>query len=144
MESDGGLAMWVPSSSLRVLRCRYCFSSRRLRLRRSLRLGKTLHPKQGTLVAQDGEDPHQQHPPLRVAHPTPLAAVGQRLEEVDQIGCGRGVLQWRGQGCAARRGQQTAALESPLGLLGQTSNGPLRSGRSSGCCHQAAWSAEPS
>lgn len=30
----------------------------------------------------------------------------QLVEEADQIGCGSGVLERRGQGCASRRGQQ--------------------------------------
>lgn len=59
--------------------------------------GEPLRAQQRTLAAQDGQDRHQQHPPLREAHPVAHAAVGQRLEEADQIGCGCGVLEWGGQ-----------------------------------------------
>ena len=59
--------------------------------------GETLYAQQRTLAAQDGEDRHQQHPPLREAHPTAHATVGQRLEKADQIGCGSRVLEWGGQ-----------------------------------------------
>ena len=46
-------------------------------------LGKTLHPEQRTLVAEDGQDRHQQHPPLRIANPPTQTAIGKRLEEAD-------------------------------------------------------------
>ena len=59
--------------------------------------GESLHPHQRTLVAQDGQDRHQQHPPLREAHPATHAAVGQRLEKTDQISCSSRVLERRGQ-----------------------------------------------
>ena len=59
--------------------------------------GETLYAQQRTQAAQDGEDRHQQHPPLREAHPTAHATVGQRLEKADQIGCGSRVLEWGGQ-----------------------------------------------
>ena len=87
-------------------------------------LYETLHAEQRALAAQDGQDRHQQHPPLREAHPTAHAAVGQRFEEADQIGCGTGVLEGRGQGCETRSRQKTVATGSTPGLLGQTSNGP--------------------
>ena len=57
-------------------------------------LGKTLHAHQRALVAENGEDRHQQHPPLRKADPPAHAAIGQRLEEADQIGCSSVVLEW--------------------------------------------------
>jgi len=47
--------------------------------------GKTLHPEQRTLVAEDRQDRYQQHPPLRVANPPAQAAIGKRLEKADQI-----------------------------------------------------------
>ena len=56
-------------------------------------LGETLHPEQRALVAEDGPDRHQQHPPLRVANPPTQEAIGERLEEADQIRCGGGVLE---------------------------------------------------
>ena len=56
-------------------------------------LGKTLHPKQRTLVAEDGQDRHQQHPPLRVENPPAQTAIGQRLEETDQIRCSGWILE---------------------------------------------------
>jgi hypothetical protein len=65
--------------------------------RLAVALGKTLHPEQRTLVAQNGQDRHQQHPPLRVANPTAHAAIGQRLEEADQIRCSGWVLERQGQ-----------------------------------------------
>ena len=93
-------------------------------------LGEPLHAQQRTLVAQDGQDRHQQHPPLRKAHPTAHAAIGQRLEKADQIGCSSRVLERRGQRRKARLEQQTATADSPPGLLGQTSNGPWLAGGS--------------
>jgi len=78
VESDGGLVTWVPSSSLRGF---------------AVPFGKTLHAHQRTLVAQDQENGHQQHPPLRIADPTAHAAIGQRLEEADQIGCSSRALE---------------------------------------------------
>ena len=60
-------------------------------------LGESLHPHQRTLVAQDGQDRHQPHPPLREAHPATHAAVGQRFEKTDQISCSSRVLERRGQ-----------------------------------------------
>ena len=59
--------------------------------------GKTLHPEQRTLVAEDGQDRHQQHPPLRVANPPAQTAIGKRLEEADQIRCSGWFLKRRGQ-----------------------------------------------
>jgi hypothetical protein len=87
-------------------------------------LGETLHAQRRALAAQAGLDRHQQHPPLGEAHPTAHAAVEQRFEEADQIGCGTGVLEGRGQGCETRSRQKTVATASTPGLLGQTSNGP--------------------
>jgi hypothetical protein len=79
-------------------------------------LGKTLHAHQRALVAENGEDRHQQHPPLRIADPPTHAAIGQRLEEADQIGCSRRVLEWRGQRDERRfprkAAQMAAAVES--------------------------------
>ena len=87
--------------------------------------GETLHAQQRPLAADDGQDRHQQHPPLREADPTAHAAVGQRFEEADQIGCSSGVLgEQSGQGCDTSSRQQTAAASSPPGRLGKTSNGP--------------------
>ena len=64
--------------------------------------GKTLHPEQRTLVAEDGQDRHQQHPPLRIANPPAQTAIGQRLEEADQIRCSGWALERRGQEIRAR------------------------------------------
>ena len=50
-------------------------------------LGETPHAHQRTLVAENGEDGDQQHPPLRIADAAAHAAIGQRLEEADQICC---------------------------------------------------------
>ncbi len=55
-------------------------------------LGKTLHPEQLTLIAEDGQDRHKQHPPLRVANPPAQTTNGKRLKEADQILCSGGVL----------------------------------------------------
>ena len=60
--------------------------------------GKTLHAQQRTLAAQDRKNGHQQHPPLREANPPAHAAVGQGLEETNQIRCGRRVFKRRCQG----------------------------------------------
>jgi hypothetical protein len=86
--------------------------------------GKTLHPEQGTLVAENGEDRHQQHPPLRVANPPAQTAIRKRLEEADQIRCSGWVLERRGQEIRARPAHQTGADCRTPELLGQTSNRP--------------------
>jgi len=49
--------------------------------------GESLHSHQRALAAQDREDRHQQHPPLREADAAAHPAIGQRLEEADQIAC---------------------------------------------------------
>jgi hypothetical protein len=59
--------------------------------------GETLHAEQRTLAAQDRKGRHQQHPPLRKADAATHAAIGQCLEKTDQISCGSGVLERRGQ-----------------------------------------------
>jgi hypothetical protein len=61
-----------------------------------VRFRKTLHAHQRALIAENGQDRHQE-PPLRIANPPAHAAIGQHLEEADQIGCSRGVLDWRRQ-----------------------------------------------
>jgi len=63
--------------------------------------GKTLHPEQRTLVAENGQDRNQQHPPLRVANPPAQTAIGKRLEEADQTRCSSLVLKRRGQEISA-------------------------------------------
>ena len=65
--------------------------------RLAVAFGKTLHAHQRALIAENGEDRHQQHPPLRIANAPAHAAIGQRLEEADQIGCSRRLLEWREQ-----------------------------------------------
>jgi hypothetical protein len=88
-------------------------------------LGKTLHPHQRALAAQDREDGHQQHPPLREANAPAHPAIGQRLEKADQIACssrrGGGL---GGQGADAVPAQNTVVAATQPGLLGQTSNRP--------------------
>ena len=49
--------------------------------------GKTLHAQQRALVAENREDGDQKHPPLRITDAAALTAIGQRLEETEQIGC---------------------------------------------------------
>jgi len=88
-------------------------------------LGKSLHPHQRTLTAQDREDRHQQHPPLGKAATTARPAVRQRLEEADQIACSG----WRSgeigsQGASAVPAHTTARVTAQPGMLGQTSNRP--------------------
>ena len=92
--------------------------------RHAVALGKTLHAEQRTLAAQDRKDRHQQHPPLRESDSAAHAAIGQCLEETDQISCGSGVLERRGQRRGAVPGHQTGAGRAAPPLLGHTSNGP--------------------
>ena len=61
--------------------------------RLAVAFGKTLHPEQRTLIAEDGQDRHQQHPPQRIANPPTQTAIGERLEETDQISCSGWVLE---------------------------------------------------
>jgi len=56
-----------------------------LLLRRSLRLGEGLQIAGAPAAAQDPQHRDQQQEPLRVTHPTPVAAIGNGLEEADQI-----------------------------------------------------------
>ena len=87
--------------------------------------GKTLHPDQGALTAQDREDRHQQHPPLRETDTTPHPAVWKRLEETDQIACcsrrGGGLGE---QESGAVPAKASAGATAGPALLGQTSNRP--------------------
>ena len=55
--------------------------------------GKTLHPEQRSLVAENGQDRHQQHSPLRVANPPAQTAIRKHHEEADQIRCSGWVLE---------------------------------------------------
>jgi len=55
--------------------------------------GKTLHPEQRTLITENGQDRHEQHPPLRVTNPTAVTTIRKRHEEADQIRCGGWVLE---------------------------------------------------
>jgi len=55
-------------------------------------------------AAQDPKHRHEQQKPLRIAHPTAVAAVGNRLEVADQVisnglvNCGReGFGHWQGE-----------------------------------------------
>ena len=91
--------------------------------------GKTLHPEQRTLVAENGQDRHQQHPPLRVANPPAQTAVRQCLEEADQIACSSRVLERRGQRTGASPAHQTGACGAAPAPLGQTTIGPWGAGR---------------
>ena len=70
------------------------------------------------MAAQDRDDRHQQHPPLREADASPHPAIRQRLEEADQIACGS----WRGGGLG---GQDSGAVPAH-GTVGETTEpGPL-------------------
>ena len=88
-------------------------------------LGESLHPHQRALAAQDREDRHHQHPPLREANASAHPAVRQRLEKTDQITCcsrrGGGL---GGQGAGAVPVHSTESATTEPGLLGQTSNRP--------------------
>ena len=73
VESDGDLAMWVPSSALRVLRCRLANRSIPSKQPWPLRIARIASSN----IHQCGK---------RI--PRPHAAVRQRLEEADQVsGC---------------------------------------------------------
>ena len=89
----------------------------------AMSLGESLHPHQRTLLGQDGQDRHQQHPPLQKQHHMAHAAVDQRLEKADQVGCSR-LVERHSQRRKARPGKQTATADSRPRLLGQASNGP--------------------
>jgi len=66
--------------------------------RPAMAFGEPLHAHQRTLVAEDGEDRHQQQPPLGKTDAAAHAAVGQILEEADQIRCGGRVFEKGYQG----------------------------------------------
>ena len=89
--------------------------------------GKSLHAHQRALAAQDREDRHQQHPPLRKANAAAHPAIRQRLEKTDQIACSS----WRGgglggQGSGAVPAQNTVGAGPRPALLGQTSKSLLK------------------
>jgi len=86
--------------------------------------GKPLDADQRTLVAQNRQDGHQKHPPLREADATAHAAIRQRLEKADQIASGGGFRRKGWQGCSAVPAHDTEAAASDPGLLGQTSDRP--------------------
>ena len=87
--------------------------------------GEPLHPEQGALAAQDREDRHQQHPPLRKTHSTAHAAVRQRFEEADQVGgCSRALERRCWQGSGAVRLQEIPVRDEAEGRLGRTFNKP--------------------
>ena len=113
VESEGDFPKSVPSSSL----------SERL----PVAFGKSLHAHQRALAAQDREDRHQQHPPLRKANAAAHPAIRQRLEKTDQIACSS----WRGgglggQGSGAVPAQNTVGAGPRPALLGQTSKSLLK------------------
>ena len=69
--------------------------------------GNPLQAHQRALVAENGKDRIQEHPPLWKANATTHAAVWQPLEEADQIGCGNRVLKQRHQGVTGGMDEQT-------------------------------------
>ena len=64
----------------------------------AMAFGKPLHAHQRALVAENGEDRHQEHPPLGKADAAPHAAVWQGLEKSDQIRCSGWVFKLRNPG----------------------------------------------
>ena len=87
--------------------------------------GKSLHPHQRTLAAEDRKDRYQQHPPLGKTDAAAHPAVRQRFEKTDQIACssrrGGGL---EGQGTGAIPAHDTVGAANQPALLGQTSNRP--------------------
>lgn len=70
----------------------------------SIQAGKGLQITGAAAAAQDPQHRHQQQEPLGVAHPTPVAAIGEGLEDADQvirnslIDCSRtGFGNWKGE-----------------------------------------------
>jgi hypothetical protein len=61
-------------------------------------LGKPLYAHQRALVAENGEDRYQEHPPLGKADAAPHARVWQGLEKADQIRCSGWVFKQRNLG----------------------------------------------
>ncbi len=106
-------------------------------------LGETLHAQQRTLAAQDGQDRHQQHPPLREAHPAAHAAVRQRLEEADQVrGRSRALGLSLGQGSGAELPHENPGTDRDEDLGGQTFNRPWgfpRKGTGRGANKTTGW-----
>ena len=101
------------------------FGAQQLVERLSVALGKAFHPNQRALAAEDRKDGHQQHPPLGKAHAAAHPAIGQRLEEADEIawnsGRGGGL---GGQGASAVPAHNTVGAPPQPGILGQTSKRP--------------------
>ena len=110
--------------------------------RLAVAFGEPLHPEQGALAAQDRENRHQQHPPLRKAHPAAHAAVRQRFEEADQVsGCSRALERRRWQGSGAVRLQGIPVRDWREARLGRTFNRPwitstTRKGKRDIACHR--------
>jgi len=87
---------------------------------------KPLDANQRTLVAQNRQDRHQQHPPLRKADAAAHAAIRQRLEKTDQVASSGGFCREGRQGCSAVPANVTVAAASDPGLPGQTSKSLLK------------------
>ena len=98
--------------------------------RLAMAFGESLHADQRALAAENRQDRHQQHPPLRKADAPAHPAVRQRLEKTDQIACRSRLGGGLGsQGAVAVTAQDTVSPAARRGLLGQTSNRPCRHAR---------------
>jgi len=90
-------------------------------------LGEGLKITRAPAVTEDPEHHHQQQVPLRVAHPTPEAAIGDGLEEADQVGISA-ELNGRGCGLGHREGARPASKpdssKAAKGELDRLSGGP--------------------
>ena len=111
-------------------------------------LGETLHPEQGTLVAEDGQDRHQQHPPLRKANPRRMRqssnALGKLIRWVAAAGFWSGGVNGERQGLTskpllprARQGYWDRLLidPGPAGSGLPVGSNSLNQGRSSATQH---------
>ena len=91
--------------------------------------GERLEITGASATAQDPKHRHQQREPLRIAHPTAVAAIGDRIEEADQvflfswIDCSRvGFGQWMGAIPLTKANGYSVALGR---LLGGSAPGPM-------------------
>ena len=88
-------------------------------------LGEGLQIPGAPAVTEDPEHRHQQQVPLRIAHPSPVAAIRDGLEEADQVGIsaeingrGSGLGHREGACPASKPGTGGAAKGVPDGLSG--------------------------
>ena len=74
---------------------------------------KSLQPNQGALIAQDGENYHPQHPPLKETNAQTYPAVRHRLKKTNQFAFSGG----RGCGLRDQRSDAVSGHIADVGVI---------------------------